>query len=439
MGLRITSLRPLRSSLFTNAAYLWLGEIVFAGLGFAFWNVVTRLYSPDTVGLAGAAVTSIMLLSTVASLGLGFAIVRFSPQSDDGGRLLLGRSLVAVVSASALAGIFFLASLPLWSQELTDLLWQTPGHIVGYLLFVALLGVLQLLTFVFVAYRRGDFVLIQRILVGALRIPLVILLAGLGSAIVIVAVHSLAVLGGLILIIVVLLPRCTGRPGLPLSLEVWKLAPVAGFALSNLASQVLRALSWLVLPLIVIALVEAEEAGFFYIGWAVAGIGLSIAQQLSLSLFAEGSHDVRGFGTQARGALLMAVVLGGIFAVGTFFLGDLVLGLFGSEYAERSSTVLKLLAAATPLAAVTNIYLGTERVRGRMVPLVAVSTVVAVVMLAVTVVLVPLFGLAGVGYGVLAGNGSGALVSLVLLYQMLGRGPGLVTPTEGASPEVYPL
>ena len=116
-----------------------------------------------------------------------------------------------------------------------------------------------------------------------------------------------------------------------------------------------------------------------------------------------------------------------------------MLRLFGGEYVERSSTVLKLLAAATPLAAVTNIYLGIERVGGRMAYLVAVSAVVAAVMLGVTVGLVPRFGIEGAGYGVLAGYGVGALVSLALLYPMLRHGRGLGTPAEGGSPEVYPL
>ena len=111
----------LRSRLFTNAAFLWLGEIGLAGLGFAFWNVVARLYPPESVGLAGAAITSINLLSTLASLGLGFAIVRFIRQSSGEAQLLLGRSLVAVAAASLPVGLLFLASLPLWSEELQAL------------------------------------------------------------------------------------------------------------------------------------------------------------------------------------------------------------------------------------------------------------------------------------------------------------------------------
>jgi len=85
---------------------------------------------------------------------------------------------------------------------------------------------------------------------------------------------------------------------------------------------------------------------------------------------------------------------------------------------ERSSEVLKLVAAATPLAALTNIYLSIERVRGSMAPLVAVSAV----MLGTTGVLVPRLGIIGAGYPLVAGYGTGALLSLPLIYRMVVRG-----------------
>ena len=105
VGLLTTSLQPLRSRLYTNAAYLWLGEIGFAALGFVFWNVVARLYPPETVGLAGTAVISITMLAMVASLGLGEAFVRFMPQDGDEARLMLGRCLAIMPAAAVLVGL----------------------------------------------------------------------------------------------------------------------------------------------------------------------------------------------------------------------------------------------------------------------------------------------------------------------------------------------
>ena len=422
IGLIAAPLGALRTRLYATTGYLWLAAITSSLLGFAFWAVVTRLYSAEAVGLGGTVVTSIALLARVTHLGLGFALVRFIPKNDDDARFILSRSLLAAVVASVLAGLLFLTTLRLWSHDLGDLLWRGWDHAGAYLVFVIAATVVNLLRFAFIAYRRGAFVLTQRLTLGALSIPLVALMSGLGSAFGIVAAHGLAMLGCAVIAAVVLLPRCTGRRGLPLAFDIWKLAPLMPFALINLASQIMIGLSWQVLPLAVIALAGAKVSGFFYIGWAVAGIVLLMAQQLALALFAEGAHDAGALPRQTRGALAVGLALGAAFAVGVYALGDYVLLLFGRDYVVESGGVLKLLAAATPLAAVTHIYLGVQRVRGRLLPLLAVSAAVTLFMLGVTAALVPRIGIAGAGYGVLAGYGVGALLSLPLLWPMVRHG-----------------
>ena len=332
---------------------------------------------------------------------------------------LLSRSVVAVAAASTVGGLIFLGSVPLWSWDLRILLLPDPWTAAAHLAFVVGGSLWVLLNFTFIAYRKGEYFLAQTLTMGTLRVPLAVTLAGAGSAFGIVAGHGLAVLIGTVLVALVLLPRCTGRRVLPLAFDVWKLAPLMPFALSNLASHALTVLSWLVLPLVVIAVAGAEAAGFFYIGWAVAGIVLTMTQQLALALFAEGAHDPGKMTRQTRGALAVGLALGATFALGIYAVGDHVLLLFGRDYVAEAGGVLKLLAVATPLAAVTHIYLGVQRVRGRMLPLIAVSAAVTLLMLGVTAALVPRFGVAGAGYGVLAGYGMGALLSLPLLWPMV--------------------
>jgi O-antigen/teichoic acid export membrane protein len=347
---------------------------------------------------------------------------------------LLSRSLMAAAVASMFIGLLFLSTLPLWSEDLRDLLWNSPGRAVSFLMFAVFATLWVALIPIFIAYRRAVFVLALILVALILRLLLVALLGALGSAMGIVAGHGLAVLGGVLLAVLVFLPRCTGRLGLPLAFDVWRLIRLAPFALSSLASHVLTVLVWQVLPLQVIALAGAEATGFFYVAWAVAGIILIMMQQLALSLFAEGSNDLRGFRLQASRTLIVGISLGIFFAVAVYFLGDLVLLLFGREYAEQSSSVLKVLAAATPLAAVTYVYLGIERVRQRLAPLMAVSAVVAVVMLGAIAALVPRMGIVGAGYGVLAGYGVGALISLPLLYPMMKRSHHIVGVGQSTAP-----
>jgi O-antigen/teichoic acid export membrane protein len=411
----------LFSRLYTNAGFLWLGLVGFGLLGFAFWAVVARLYSPAAVGLAGTALTSVMLLTEVSHLGLSYALIRFIPQSGEGAPFLVSRSLAVVAITSFLSGLIFLSTVALWSQDLSDILWQRPGYAGGYLTLIVFAAMVGILKSIFIAYRRAVLVLALNLALGILRIPLAVLLGVLGSALGIVAGHGIAILVSVLLGLLVFLPWCIGRR-LPLAVDLWRLVPLTSFALSNLASYMLTVSVWTLLPLLVISLMGAQAAGFFYMGWTVTGLVLTMIQQLGLSLFAEGSYNLQEFRSQVRGVLLVGIVLGGLFAVLVYFLGDLILLLLlGREYMEQSSSVLKILAAATPLAALTNVYLTIERVRQRLGPLVSVSAVVTVFMLGATAVLMPRVGIVGAGYGVMVGYGVGALISLPMLYSMMKR------------------
>jgi O-antigen/teichoic acid export membrane protein len=407
--------------LYTNAGFLWLGLVGLGLLGFAFWAVVARLYSPAAVGLAGTALTSVMLLTEVSHLGLSYALIRFIPQSGEGAPFLVSRSLAVVAITSFLSGLIFLSTVALWSQDLSDILWQRPGYAGGYLTLIVFAAMVGILKSIFIAYRRAVLVLALNLALGILRIPLAVLLGVLGSALGIVAGHGIAILVSVLLGLLVFLPWCIGRR-LPLAVDLWRLVPLTSFALSNLASYMLTVSVWTLLPLLVISLMGAQAAGFFYMGWTVTGLVLTMIQQLGLSLFAEGSYNLQEFRSQVRGVLLVGIVLGGLFAVLVYFLGDLILLLLlGREYMEQSSSVLKILAAATPLAALTNVYLTIERVRQRLGPLVSVSAVVTVFMLGATAVLMPRVGIVGAGYGVMVGYGVGALISLPMLYSMMKR------------------
>jgi O-antigen/teichoic acid export membrane protein len=419
IDLLITASRLLRSRLYTNMAHLWLSTLALAILGFAFWGVVARLYPPEAVGLGSTVVTSAFVLAEVSQLGLGYVLIRFIPQSGLEAPILLSRSLVTVAVASLLSGLIFLGTVPLWSQDLQDLLWKDAGHVGVFLAFVIFVTLADQLRFAFIAYRRGIGVLALIMSTGLLRLLVASLLAGLGSAFGIVIGHGVAVLLSILIVMLFFLPGSTGKLRLPLALDVWRLAPLAPFSLSNLASHVLTVLAWQLLPLLVMALAGAATAGFFYIAWAVAGIMLIMMEQLALSLLAEGSNHSREVRAQACGALVIGVALGTLFAVAVYFLGDLVLLLFGREYVEQSNGVLRVLAAATPLAAVTHVYLSIERVCQRLVPLMAVSAAVALVMLGAIMVLVPRMGIVGAGYGVVAGYGVGTVLSLLLLYPMM--------------------
>ncbi len=104
-------------SLYRNAVYLMLTSGVSAVLGFAFWVVVARLYPTSDVGLGSALISAAGLLSFIGTLGLGFAIIRYLPRSENKARLLNSSFTFASIAAMLVA-LVFLAGLPFWSPKL---------------------------------------------------------------------------------------------------------------------------------------------------------------------------------------------------------------------------------------------------------------------------------------------------------------------------------
>jgi O-antigen/teichoic acid export membrane protein len=64
-----------RRTFLSNSSYFVATSVVTAGLGFAYWWLAARRFSPEDVWLAAAAVSAMTLLGNVAMLGFGTLLI----------------------------------------------------------------------------------------------------------------------------------------------------------------------------------------------------------------------------------------------------------------------------------------------------------------------------------------------------------------------------
>jgi Na+-driven multidrug efflux pump len=102
-----------------------------------------------------------------------------------------------------------------------------------------------------------------------------------------------------------------------------------------------------------------------------------------------------------------------------------LLGVFGADYAAHGKTLLILLTIAAVPDAITNVYVGIVRVERRLLIGAAITFVIAVIGIGVTVALLPTQGIAGAGWAWLIAQTSGCLVVGVDLVVKSRRGPAL--------------
>jgi O-antigen/teichoic acid export membrane protein len=104
--------------LIDNTVSLVGSAAVTSGLGFAFWWVAARLFDADAVGLASAAVSAMLLLSTLGVFGLDALMLSEIPRARATAGRLTSTAVIAAFVSSALLGLAFAAARRTFSENL---------------------------------------------------------------------------------------------------------------------------------------------------------------------------------------------------------------------------------------------------------------------------------------------------------------------------------
>jgi O-antigen/teichoic acid export membrane protein len=356
-----------------NSLYLILNSGVQAGLGFAFWIIMTRLFSSADVGRASSLISAMAVISYVALLGLNSTFVRYLPTaSNRDGLISVGLLLVAFCGA-AIALLYILAT-PVIAPRLA-FVSRHPALAVGFIVLTAAAAVNLLTDAVFVASRKSGYnALVDGGIGGVTKILSGLMLTGTGAYGLFCAYaggSATAAVASVVLMGVAL--RC--RPSLHRPFQT--LRPLLRFSGANYAGNVLIVLPTLLVPLIALDRIGAPAAAYYFVAFQVASLLYSTAYSVEQAFLAEGSHaelDWRELLRRSR-RLLMTLCVPACFIL--VIAAHWVMLVFGAKYSEGGAVSLVILAlAAIPIAA--NNWLWTVlRLSGRLKALVLSSAVYA--------------------------------------------------------------
>src|SRR5437879_10828279 len=159
-----------------NAGSLIATTAVTAGLGFVYWLVAARGFSPGAVGLASASISAMTLLAYGGMLGLGTMLMGELPRQRGRESSLISTAVLLSGLAGGVLGLLFAVLAPGVSTEFRPL-QATPAAIAVFAVGVALtsatlvadqaligllFGAVQLgRTAVFALVKRGALVLVR--------------------------------------------------------------------------------------------------------------------------------------------------------------------------------------------------------------------------------------------------------------------------------------
>lgn len=417
----------LRDPLLRNG-YALVGNVgITSVLGFVYWIVAARLYTPEQVGLGTATIALMQLLAGIAGQpSIANALTRFIPRAGDRSRQL---AALAYGTAGAIgltvSGLYIgAAHLPLGIPPLLGGDWVTALVLAAS---VTTWCVFSLQDAVLTGMRQAVWLPLENGVYGLAKIVLLVALAQVATQWGIVGSWAIPAAAIVVpvnaLIFHVLLPRHMAATAAQAERQSTRV--MGRFVGGDYLGSIFALTAVDLLPILVVARLGAVDTGFFSIPFLIAYSLELVTVNLGVALTVEGAMDRSQLRTHTvvvlrRVALLVLPVVALLLAV-----PGLVLSVFGSSYAENSSTLLRLLALGVVAKAVTTLSFSLARVERKVGRIATVEAFRLVLLLGSTWWLMGEFGLVGIGVSYLVTQVVVAAVLLPNILRLLGVGRGV--------------
>lgn len=413
--------RALRDPVARNSLAIMASTVVTSAFGFVFWIIVARLADATTSGIGAAFASGVQLLSVVASVGAAAALVEWLPRAQDDRqwRQLVTIGVAAAAATSLVGGLLVVGSTAVGLPIVPAL--DTPSAACVFVLAAVLFSIGTVVDYVAVSENRGVVLLVRNTIMCGLRIPFfALLLAPLGGTDAIflswAAATAFSVAYGWFAF-----ARRGERafaPDLGHAREhLWRMR-------HSLVGQHLITVSAMVpgylLPLIVVARLDAAQNAYFYVTWMLGSVFFMISPAVSAALFAAvagGRVDGELVLRSLRLILLLLAAPIVVYLVG----GRWLLAVFGPEYAAAGTTLLVMLTLSSIPDAVTNVAVAVLRATGRMAWALTLNVSIAVIVVVGSWITLPRWGIDVVGIWWLVAQAAGAVVVLLTWRRWVGR------------------
>ncbi len=419
---------PFRRTIGTTGG-LVVATTVNSATGFVFWWIAAQRFPESAVGLAGAAVSAMLLLSQVSVLGLGTALAGLIHREKRPASLAV-TAFLTVGGAGLVIGGVLAAAAPLLSDELAPI-GDSPWVVGLFAVGVSMTAISAVLDQVLVSVMRSSLQLVRNVVFSLLRLVLVAITA-------ILFVEGMAIYGAwaaatvVSLVVVALAPRHIRQVADLLPLKWGRLGGLAFGALSHHVLNLSRSSSVWLLPVLVTVLLSREVNAAFYTALLLANFIAIVGTSATFTLYVVGARSPDQLWRQVRFTVGLCLATATLGTLAMAVLGRTLLSAFGPSYAEAFPAVVFLALATLPLA-VKDHWIALQRLRGSLPRAAAIGVGLLVVELAAGAagaISAGLVGLALARLGVLAVQ---AVFMLPMIITAARRPPSTGAPVSVAT------
>lgn len=336
-------------------------------LGFAYWWVAARQFSPETVGFASAAISAMLLLGNICILGLGTLLIGELPRHRGKEASLIIGALLIVGGLGGGVGVLFAFVAPAISPAF-QILRANLGDIALFAIGVALTAITLVLDQALIGLLRGDWQFWRNTLFAATKLVALFAVGVFLSHITGLTIYatwtagnalSLAVFAGFVVL----------KGGWSVSSYVpeWVLLRrLRSAALQHHILNLMLQIPPFALPVLTTIILSARVNAWFSVSYMIAAFVSFLPGALATVLYAISSAQPTILPHKARltlGLSLVACLLANV----VFLLGARqILDLFGHAYAEQASWSLRILGLVAFPVIIKNHYIAVHRVQGQL-------------------------------------------------------------------------
>jgi len=396
----VSLLKALKDySLYRNALYLIASTFFGAGMGFFFWIVAARLYPVKDFGLASALISVIGLISSLSILGLNTGLIRYLPEINDKSKLI--NTCISVVTIiSFTISMIFLLSVDILAPPL-KVIKENPVIVLLFILFCVLPSNNALLRMgVFIGFKEAKYSFIQTIFLF-MRILILPFFVALGAIGIFISFGMTAIVAYIVGIYI--LYKIYNHK-IKFFIDIKLLKDILPYSFGNYLAGLLAGLPMYALPILVINTLGAEANAYFYAAWMTSYLLITISDNISTSLFAEGSHDPNNVYKTARKAFKFSLSLTIFLTIIIYLFGKYILLILGKQFEQESLQLLRILIFANIFYIINSIYVAIKRVEKNVKAIVFTYGFLSIFTLILSYVLIHPMGLMGIGLSWLLSN-----------------------------------
>ena len=345
-----------------NAGSLIGTTAITSGLGFVYWWIAARHFSPEAIGFASACISAMMLLGSFCVLGLGTLLITELPRQRGKEASLISSALLVVSLVGGGVGIVFALLAPYAISSFRSLGTNSLNCSI-FAVGVSLNAVTLVLDQALIGLLRGSLQLWRNTVFAVVKLGTLFVVCSWMTRDIGIALYAMWAISSALSLIVLIVPIARKKQDVKRYFPQWGLfRKLGGAAIQHHLLNLILQFPTQVLPLLVTVLLSARMNAWFYVSWMIVSFVFIIPGALTTVLHAMNSAQPSTLAHKARVTIGLAALTGVLTNIVLQFSTTQVLGIFGSTYATHATWCLRVLVLAVFPLIIKNHYISICRI-----------------------------------------------------------------------------